>query len=436
MAYLTAWFEGRFPATAPTWRTVGREAEYPLVYPDGRPAPLESLWPHLAGEDLTPKREGELTVALEGSEYTFASEVGWATVEIITGPRDDLHQLAVDHEAAMARLLAAADAEGVIVLGCGIQPLASPSAAMMTPKQRYGVLHEVVGDPWLTFALTASDQVHVDIGRAELIPFTNLGNALCPLTIALCANSAVSGGADGGQCSGREWVMGTIQNAAGRHGMPLAPYAHATQMIEALAAQQLFITKSAGEATVDGRPFLEYLETNGPTGDALRDAFLVHEHYIWHSARPRAGHGTLEFRSACQQPWAAHMCTAALSLGIIEGAARITAALRDHAGQADWAPALWPELQRWHRAAVTHGLAADAPVPGLIETVLAAATEGLARRGRGEETLLDPLWRRWERRRNPAQEAREIVAQAGVRGIVEAFGIKGLALSDDDGRDR
>ena len=423
MAALGGWFEAQFPETSPGWRTIGREAEYPLVYPDGRPAPLAALWPHLESPELTPKREGDLLVALEGPDYIFASEVGWATVELITGPRDDLHQLAADHEAAMARLVSAADAEGILVLGCGIQPRAPATVDMMTPKQRYGALHEIIGDPWLTFALTASDQVHVDLGRSELIPMTNLGNLLCPLTIALCANSGVYGGVDGGHCSGREWSMGTIQGAAGRHGMPLRPYTSAVDMITALADQQFLIRKEDGVAHVDGRTFAAYVDAVGPTGDALREAFLVHEHYIWHSARPRAGHATLEFRSACQQPWSGHMAAAALGLGIAEAAPEMMDALRQYAGQADWASALWPAFRAWHSEVVVDGLAAQAPYPDLVDTMLAMATAGLARRGRGEEIFLDPLRSRANRGQNPAQNARALVAQGGVESIVAAYGI-------------
>ena len=423
LASLGHWFESQFPEAAPSWRTVGREAEYPLVYPDGRPAPLSAIWPHLEHDDLTAKHEGKLLVALEGPEYTFASEVGWATVELITGPREDLHQLARDHEAGMARLTAAARAEGIIVLGCGIQPLAPPSVDMMTPKQRYTALHEIIGAPWLTFALTASDQVHVDIGRTELIPMTNLGNLLCPLTIALCANSGVYGGIDGGHCSGREWSMGTIQGAAGRHGMPLSPYTDAVDMVTALADQQFLIRKENGIAYVDGRSFGEYIDAVAPTGDALLDAFLVHEHYIWHSARPRAAQSTLEFRSACQQPWSEHMAATALGLGIVEGADAIIDGLRTFAGESDWTNALWPTLQSWHDAVVNLGLGSETPVPGLIELVLEAAIDGLARRGRGEEVYLAPLQRRYAARRNPAQDARALVAQRGVPGIVETYGV-------------
>lgn len=32
------------------------------------------------------------------------------------------------------------------------------------------------------------------------------------------------------------------------------------------------------------------------------DHFIFHEHYVYHSARPRSNHSTIEFRAACQQP--------------------------------------------------------------------------------------------------------------------------------------
>ena len=49
------------------------------------------------------------------------------------------------------------------------------------------------------------------------------------------------------------------------------------------------------------------------------DAFLLHDHYIWHSARLRTAYATVELRPACQQPPHELMAAATLYLGLVEG---------------------------------------------------------------------------------------------------------------------
>ena len=46
-AQLASRFAGCFPERV-DWRTVGREAEHPIVHPDGRCADVRELWPLLA----------------------------------------------------------------------------------------------------------------------------------------------------------------------------------------------------------------------------------------------------------------------------------------------------------------------------------------------------------------------------------------------------
>ena len=54
--------------------------------------------------------------------------------QIIVGPCDDLHSLKHAHEEAMEPVLVAADALGLIVLGCGMQPRTPASLEIMTPR--------------------------------------------------------------------------------------------------------------------------------------------------------------------------------------------------------------------------------------------------------------------------------------------------------------
>lgn len=414
-------FASCFPAGTPAWRTLGREAEFPLVTEDGAAADAAPVlaWLGRADPTLREKREGDMLVALYNDQVEYTLEVGRGTLEVIVGPTQDLHQLQAAHDAAKAPLLAAADALGVTVLGYGIQPLTTATPAFMTPKSRYAVLLATVGSPWLWFTVTASDQVHAAIGRDELIGATNLGNLLAAVTVALCANSPVFSGSSCGAHSAREAEMGAIHAGTFRHGMPAGPDADARSMVRRLAKQPLLVTRRAGVIQAASGTFTDHLAglertTGASDSETAWDDFLLHEHYIWSSARPRTAHGTLEMRAACQQPLHESGASAALGVALVcawrQLEAYVSEALGDQA---------WPIMHRYHADVIQQGLSAPEPVDGFLAQILACCAAALAERGRGEEALLAPLGRRLEVRRNPAQEALDAFARGGMSALVQ-----------------
>ena len=417
---LTTRFGQGFSAAPIGIRKVGREAEYPVVGPDGEAFDVAQLWEALVARDghgptLEVERAPDgMIVALTSNRFSFSSEVGRGTIEVITGPRHDLLQLQEDHEAAMARLLRACAEHGAVVLGLGAQPVTPPSEVLMTPKPRYGMLLDRIGPEWLSFCTTASDQIHVDVAGPELVAMTNLGNILAPVFIALCANSPVVAGADSGLCSWREAGMGAIGTDDGRHGMPLTPILSLLDHVERLSGLPHLIHKHGGvPEPVDGI-FTDFLTgLDGADTDDAFAAFLVHDHYVWHSARPRSRHGTVELRAACQQPWDSHMAAAALGLGVIAAGAELGAYLEATLGLD-----AWKRMRLWHGEVVRHGLAAPPPVEGLVEAVLERALAALRGRSRREGALLDPLYRRVAAGKNPAQRARAAFASGGIDGLI------------------
>ncbi|MEC8194487.1 MAG: glutamate-cysteine ligase family protein [Myxococcota bacterium] len=399
-------------------RKIGREAEYPVVDVDGRAFDIARLWPDLAGPGLKRERvDNGMIVGLNGLQYSYASEVGRGTIEVITGPRHDLIQLAKDHEAAVARLVDAAHKHGARVLGLGVQPVTVPSLELMTPKPRYTVLRDTIGDGWLTFTVTASDQTHVDVSAPEVIPMTNLCNLLSPVIIALCANSGVVAGESAGVVSWREQAMGAIQPEYGRHGMPRRPAETLAHHMEMLCELPHLMHRDGGVATPgDLRPFSAVMRGMEP--EAAWNAFLVHDHYVWHSARPRSRQGTVEIRCACQQPWDSHMVVAALSLGIVSGAAEIAQYVQDTLGSDAWAI-----MQEWHGRVVRLGLSAPEPREGLVEGVLERARAALRARGRKEAPFIEPLFWRLQRKESPAQRFQSLAAAEGLAAAVDAASI-------------
>ena len=472
---LAARFAAHFPPRLQGPRTVGREAEFPVVDQAGRAADIDQLWPLLLkNEDaaesskrgslsplsstLSPlkvKRDAvntDLIVGLDGASYSYALEVGKGTIELNVGPCATLFELESTFRTALERLVRAAAQLGWRVLGYGVQPLSPPTRALLSPKQRYSTLADIMGADWIWYTVTASDQAHVDVSRDEAVSVLNFGNLMAPVIVALCANSPVVAGELTDDCSGREGRM--IDAPYGqRHGMIARPYADLTDFVARLSRLPSLLRREGELLLPDGRPFTDVLRADYGTarseGAALSphssslspgcfDAFLLHDHYIWHNARLRTAYGTVELRPACQQPPHELMAAAALYLGLVEGheqiAEYVQTALAPASGQNEVLTphsspltplsGCWPRMKQYHHQVVRAGLAAPEPVPGFLAEVLALAAAALARRGYGEERMLTPLWQRLEQKENPAQRARRVYAQEGVEGLMEVSDIE------------
>ena len=413
-----------FPERHATPGTVGRESEFPLVRPDGTCGDLLQIWPHLAdnGPALEEKREASgLLVELRGEDALFVAEVGRGTVEIVVGPHATLHGTRDAHMRARDRLMDAVEAAGQRILGYGIQPRTPPCGPIMTPKQRYGVLHEVIGDPWLWFTVTASDQVHLAVDRSDALEATRVAHLLTPVLVALCGNSPIGSGRDMGVTSSREARMGEIHSDYGRHGIPLWPDADWSDLVARYGRQPWLVRSRNGIYAPAGGRFDDWLERmpdpqdGGDTAlEGVFHEFLMHEHYIWNSARPRTAHGTVEIRPACQQPLHESMTAAALGVGIASGARALGAWIDDLMG-----PEAWGRMRRWHHMVVRDGLHAPPPVHDLLEGALQRIEAALVARGHGEEVYLAPAWSRLEARQNPADVARAVFQAGGVAALVD-----------------
>ena len=472
---LAAAFTAHFPPQLPGPRTIGREAEFPVVDQAGRAADIAQLWPLLLhsaesaetnerssptshSASLSPlkvKRDGvntDLIVGLDGAAYGYALEVGKGTIELNVGPCATLFELENLFRTALERLVRAAAQLGWRVLGYGVQPLSPPTRALLSPKQRYHALADIMGADWIWYTVTASDQAHVDISRDEAVALLNFGNLIAPVVVALCANSPVVAGALTRDCSAREGRM--IDAPYGRrHGMIARPYADLTDFVATLSRMTSLLRRRGERLLPDGRPFADVLRADyrmdsdewivdhdetgrrPPVTDHCFSAFLLHDHYIWHNARLRTAYATVELRPACQQPPHEPMAAAALYLGLVEGHRQITQYVQSAlsplpsplsplpSGPPTPLSACWPRMKQYHRQAVRAGLAAPEPVPRFLAEILALAQIALARRGFGEERLLTPLWQRLEQKENPAQQARRIFAEQGVERLIERSAI-------------
>ncbi len=428
LANITEKFAAGFPATAPSVRTVGREAEFPLVRPDGRAGNIFQVLPLLLEQDdyeptydLGSDGNGFLS-GVEADGWSCASEVGISTVELSAGPKPTLHELARDMDRGLERLTEAVRQANFRLLGFGIQPRTPAHLGLLTPKKRYSALLEAIGNQWLKFCVTAGDQLQVDVGQDDLVRTMNLMNAASGAIIALTANSPIYGGREGKFASGREGLTANMVGEPHRHGSPAGPYSDLEEYVRFLASLQcLCLPEGDGNFRVIGVPFVEQLRRDPALQDpeAAFDAFLLHEHYVWPSARPRSRIGTVEIRPACQQPPDSAWVPSALGLGLIEAADELENYLEDSLGKL-----YWEALQEHRKLALRHGITAPEPVPHFLDTIVNIAEEGLCRRGEGEETFLEPARDRLERRTEPAVEAKALFERSGPAALVSELSLR------------
>jgi len=410
-------FAGHFPARRRGLRRIGREAEFPLVWPDGRAGDAALLWEPLLAESgaratYDDPRTRHLIVRVDLPDAAYEVEMGRATAEVVLPPAEDLFALETASQAALARLVRAARRRGMVVLGYGIQPRTPGGPGLMTPKRRYLALARAVGWPWMYFTSTASDQVQVDIARPELVDAINGLNLLSPVIIALTANSPVYGGRRGRFLSGREGLLAALGEA--RHGMTPRYCATLEDFLSIVGGQTCYLLPETQGLRRYGRPFTAYLEARGSrVTDAAWHAYLWHEHYVWHSARPRVQYGTIEVRPACQQPPDEPLAAVALCLGLVEALPEVEALTRDRLG-----PDPWPAMLAYRRDVVRRGPRAREPSPGHLADLVALAARALRQRGRGEERFIESIRRRLERRAVPADRAVQLFRQGGVPAMV------------------
>jgi gamma-glutamylcysteine synthetase len=279
----------------------------------------------------------------------------------------------------------------------------------MTPRPRYAALGAAIGTPWLGLTITAADQTHVDIARSELLDAINWMNLLSAPLIALCANSSVYGGRAGRFLSGREGLLGRLGEF--RYGMTPRRFVSIEEFIKYVCDYECFVLPEGHGFHQVNQPYIKYIECHPKVPF---DQFLWHEHYVWNSARARVQNSTIEVRPACQQPPGESMVANALALGWVESLPQIAAYIEDALG-----PDPWPAMVGYRRAVVERGLAAREPVPRLVRALLEIAQGGLARRGRGEEELLAPVWERLKRGAPPGVKAKRILQKHGMRGLLK-----------------
>lgn len=415
------WFASPFAETHGVPRTVGREAEFPVVAAEtGELVELVDLMPHvfdaiaetLDASPIVDEYGGARPVCgARGDRWACFIEGGRGTVEITAGPARSIFELAEIMQPVLAAVQAALAGEGAVLLGYGIQPLTPHDRSTILPRGRYYALADVLGDgPFSAWSITAADQAHVAVSRAEVAAVVNALHAATPFVIALTANSSVFGGRASAVASGREHLMGA--SGVDRHGMTPTLLRGLDDYVDLLLDQPLLFLRDAdGRPRAFGSQSLAELLAARPDLDGAR-LLDDQDHYSWANARPRRRFSTVEYRPCCQQPQEDAWLPTALTIGIVERAAQVLDLML--------AEGDWPKLREARRRAIADGMGSLAGRADAVEPFLAIVADGLAARGLGEEVFLKPAYDRLAAMSGPADEARALHAAGGVPALVRS----------------
>ncbi len=412
---MLAEYTAKFNRPATGRRQVGLELELPVA---DREFDQFLIQDHLArlfgarpGWQTTFDCDGVTVVGVtdpQGRQITTDSGLG--ALELIFNPMDDLNEADLHDRPFLEDVCQTFAEVAGSVLGSGAQPaLIAPRWAR---KKRYEVIRAAVPREVEWTTLTASSQAHVDVSVDEFTPAINVTNALSGAIIALCANSPVWQGHECGLLARREVTYSSF--APERSGMTPRWFDSLEEYVKHLASLPLIVIKRDGlfYPVLPAQSYTDFVRAAGTDG-AFTDYWPLHEGMIWLTSRARSVFGTIEVRPACAQPHRDFLVVAALVLGLIESLQQAEVLCRLYP---------WSDWQAYREGAIKHGLRAKfagSDARPMLKDVLSLATEGLRRRGLGEQRFLDPLWQRFQDGLTPADRQLAVFRKGGLPALID-----------------
>lgn len=397
-------------------RGVGLEKEIIITDENGYMADIsKSIWPYLGEQGLEPIHDSYYKDQIVGFWYErdqIALDAGRGTMEIILDPCRTVIDAEKRMKEVLSVVLPVCEKKKLKMLSIAMQPRTKAARENWNHKQRYEVLLDYLGEPIYAASLSASDQVHVDVVREDLVPVTNVMNGFAGFFVVLFANCPVFEGPNQFKAF-RELIWDDLGHD--RTGLPLTPIKSFEDYLERTWNMDCIIAAKDDKFYSPGMKFKEYVKDM--SDDEVFEAYKIHEGTIWFDARPRI-FGTVEMRPAGLQPWNNMVCVAALSLGLLENLNESEMFLKDFR---------WDMLRELRIKAVEKGfnLTHDGkPIADFVEQVLLIAKKGLQSRERGEEKYLDPLFERVRNKKSPADIYREYLRQGGMELLLDRASLK------------
>jgi glutamate--cysteine ligase len=352
--------------------------------PSGIAAVLTALAPAL---NMTPVLEGDKMIGLSGAMGSITLEPG-GQVELSAAPRTDALQVAGDTARFHAALADAAAELGLTFFAMGLRPCTAVPNVPLMPKARYEIMRSIMptlGSRSLEMMFgTATIQANIDYAdEADFSEKFWLAGRASPIVAALYANSPYQNGRRTGQMTGRYGIWDdTATDRSGRFDFMIDEPMTYAQYARWVYDQQMFFV-SRPEGYVDMRQ--HSFRSAQAAGLAREEDWSLHLSTVFPEVRLK---NIIELRSADGGTGDLVVALNALWMGLLyDTTAR--AELRQLVGH--WTS---QTVEQVAASATEHGLGGTAdgqPMLNLAGDLLAIATAGIRRRGRGEECTLDVL---------------------------------------------
>ena len=384
-------------------RKIGLEKEYPVVdansYQAGDARKLFKLLQNMGWEPVFDDFYSDEVIGVKKDGVEITTDAGWCTLEIIMPPEKSIGA-AVQRIREIEQLVVnLCKSQGILVLGYGIQPITMPASDLWIKKRRHKIIKRGLSVGVDIVTITAAEQVHIDINRAEIVDATNVFNALSGPIILLFSNSPFWGGRldDKSRLAVREdaWAFAGEQKA----GIPPRCFADIEELVKYISSLEFSIARKGRDYLVPKTSFIEWAGR-----DNWREQWKFHEASVWWDARPRTIYGTIEVRQACSSKDSG--CLPALVKGLIENLNQARQLIKELS---------WEE---WHRLK-------SCAIFGLDDDVLQRATQAMLEishaglKKSNEENWLDPLWERLKNNTNPAKDAIRLLQSGGLKALIE-----------------
>lgn len=351
----------------------------------------------------------------------------YSNLEISFGKADGLFEIKARFETYIRFLNAEFAKYHYTLTGMGVNPAANINHNQPIKNERYRMLYHYlhsypqhVGEVAMRFherpdfgTFTSASQVQLDVRYDELIDTVNVFGLLEPYKALLFANSYLPDYPDFLCVRNMLWEHSMQGYNPHNIGMFAKPIADADELIDYIGTQSIYCTMRDGKY-VDFTPVTvnEYFSRDSITGEyfdgeAYRPITFAPEHSDLDYLRTfkfedLTFRGTIEYRSSCCQPLSEALTVAAFHTGLKEKLPELKELLeRDTVLYSHGFSAA--ELQKLFSKRRKPAFADAAAVEKQLIRILDLAADGLRKRGRGEEALLAPLYRRAAMHTNPAK---------------------------------
>lgn len=423
-------------------RMVGVEVELIAIKKTGRAASwelIQKIFKDFVDKDWEEVRDGKRGPIIgvknkkkKNNWYDYIlTDTGYCLLEIITAPREDLHQVNKRYEEIKNKLVRIAKMQGVYILAYGIQPVTSPSFKLLTPRKRYTFFRRISKPHSYQAGTTiiAAGQSNINLrDKEEALRAFNLLSATVPVQTALFANSPIWKGKVHPKYKVIRSVFWRGKYDPWRVGMPPRPFRSLDDYFRHVWSLETFLVRRNEKyyEVINKPQFMFYLEYGGK-GRAVdskskklirlkpeRKDIDLHNTFVWWDSRLKTTTRTvyLENRDCATQPPKEQMSVFAFHLGLVENLDKLGRYMSKFH---------YNDLRNARYEALTKTLKAQVkniPISEIAKRLVKISKEGLIKRGFKEEKYLEPLYERIETKMSPADKMIKIFKRGGINSLI------------------